>query len=137
MNFSLRRRSFVQMLRSIRVAHVSRSWSSSSFLSLPSEISLNNHLWYRSFRSLRQLNWSHFNSIGAFLRGNFLGCNLVLESLDDISSLQSIKLQIGILVKEFVDMHETSANSDLDLITSLNLNKNLSLSELVYSSRLS
>ena len=60
-----------------------------------------------------------------------------MESLDRIVTHNFFNLGLTVLVDEFVDMHESTAHSDLDLITLLYFDEYALLSELVDAFRFS
>ena len=62
---------------------------------------------------------------------------LVLESCKNVSAFNLFYLSLGILLDEFVDVHETSANSDENLITLLDLDVHSLLTKLINAFRLS
>ena len=62
---------------------------------------------------------------------NVLNSRLILEPSNHISSFDLVSLGLGVLLNEFVDVHESSTNSHQELVSLFNLDVDSFLTELV------
>ena len=83
------------------------------------------------FWSPRRSNWTHFSSTFTISDGNILDIFLILKSLYNIFPFNFIDFLISILINKVIDMHETTTNSDEDLISFFDFNVNSFLAELI------
>ena len=61
-----------------------------------------------------------------------LDCRLVLEPCEYISSLKFVDLTLGVLLDELIDVHESTTDSDQDLVPTLHLDMNPLLPKVVH-----
>lgn len=70
------------------------------------------------------------------LTSNRLHLEFLLESSHHSLSFDFFNLTFSVLIDKFIDEHIATANSDLDLVSTVNLDVHLLLSELVHAFRM-